>query len=206
MPMSLLCLRQTCLALSLRLARRLQKKELSERRVRQNALQRVLSRLFLRVGCSLFYIAGFQSYQRLISCLFPSDAETILGLSGNEDVPTGMETDRQLKGRHTVVTRSLVPLAEGPQHDVPEAVHSRGRSRELLEQAIADGNICAQMRNLLVFFHVGSEFLPYFCLLDQFVADPAATVIRATGHQMVSLCRSIFEEEKAKLLFPLKNS
>ena len=28
----------------------------------QNALQRVLSRLFLRVRCSLFYIAGFQSY------------------------------------------------------------------------------------------------------------------------------------------------
>ena len=50
----------------------------------------------------------------------------------------------------------------GPQHDVTEAVHSRGRSREVLEQAFDDGNTYAQMRSLLVLFHVGSKFLPYF--------------------------------------------
>ena len=44
------------------------------------------------------------------------------------------------------------------------------------------------------------------CLLDQFVTGPAATVIRATGHQMVSLCRSVCEEEKPQLLSPLINS
>ena len=114
MSMSPDCLGQTCLAPSLRWARRLQKNKLSERRVERNALQRVLSRLFLRVGCSLFYIAGFQSYQWLIFCLFPGDAEMIQGISGNEDVSTGVETDGQLKGRHIVVTRSLVPLAGGP--------------------------------------------------------------------------------------------
>ena len=58
--------------------------------------------------------------------LFLDDAETIPGVSGNEEVSTGVETDGQLRGRHIVVTRSLVPLAGGPQHDVPEAVHSRG--------------------------------------------------------------------------------
>ena len=89
------------------------------------------------------------------------DAETIPGVSGNEDVSTGVETDGQLRGRHIVVTRSLVPLAGRPHHDVPEAFHSRGRSRELLERAFDDGNICAQMRNLLVLFHVGSKFLPH---------------------------------------------
>ena len=47
-----------------------------------------------------------------------------------------------------------------------------------------------------IFYHMA-------CLLDQFVTDPAATVIRATGHQMVSLCRSVSEEEKAQLLYPL---
>ena len=112
--MSLDSLGQTCLAPSLRLARRLQKKKLSERRVGRIALQRFLSRLFLIVGCSLFYIAGFQSYQRLFSCLFPGDAGTIPGVSGNEDVSTGVETDGQLRGRHIVVTRSLVPSAGGP--------------------------------------------------------------------------------------------
>ena len=114
MVMSLDCLGQTCLVPSLRLARRLQKKKPRERSVRQNALQRVLSRLFLRVGCSLFYIAGFLSYQWLIPFLFLGDAETFPGVSGNEDVSTGVETDGQLRGRHIVVTRSLVPLAGGP--------------------------------------------------------------------------------------------
>ena len=55
---------------------------------------------------------------------------------------TDVETDGQSRGRHIVVTRSLVPLAGRPQHDVPEAFHSRSRSRELLEQAFDDGNIC----------------------------------------------------------------
>ena len=129
-------------------------------------------------------------------------SETIPGVSGNDDVSTGVETDGQLRGRHIVVTRSLVPLAGGPQHDVPEAVHSRGRSRELLERAFDDGNSCAQLRKLLVLFQDGSKFLPYF-FTDQFVTDPAATVIIATGHQLVSLCRSVCEEEKAHLMCPL---
>ena len=120
-------------------------------------------------------------------------------VSGNEDVSTGVETDGQLRGRHIFVTR-------GPQHDVPETVHNRGRSRELLERAYDDGNFCAQMRNLLVLFQVGSKFLPNFVFADQFVTDPAATVIRGTGHQMVSLCRSVCEEEKAQLLSPLMSS
>ena len=44
------------------------------------------------------------------------------------------------------------------------------------------------------------------CLLDQFVTDSAATVIHVTGNQMVLLCRSVCEEEKAQLLSPLMNS
>ena len=35
-------------------------------------------------------------------------------MSGTEEVSTGVETDEQLRGRHIVVTRSLVPLAGGP--------------------------------------------------------------------------------------------
>ena len=106
----------------------------------------------------------FSFYQWLIPCLFPGDAETIPGVSGIEDISTGVETDGKLRGRHIVVTRSLVPLAGGPQPDVPEAVHSQGRSRELLERAFDDGNSCAQMRNLLVLFQVGSKCLPFFFL------------------------------------------
>ena len=163
--MSLNCLGQTFLVPSLRLARRLQKKKPVERRIRQSALQRVLSRLFLRVGCSLFYIAGFV-ISVAHSVLFPGDAKTIPGVSGTEEVSTGVETDGQLRGRHIVVTRSLVPLARGSQHDVPEAVHSQSRSRQLLERAFDDGNSCARTRNLLVLFQVGSKFLPFFVHLQ----------------------------------------
>ena len=114
MVMSLNCLGQMCLVPSLRMAHRLQKKKPRERRVRQNALQRVLSRLFLRVGCSLFYIPGFCYISGSFPVLFLGDAETILGVSGNEEVSAGVETDGQLRGRHIVVTRSLVPVAGGP--------------------------------------------------------------------------------------------
>ena len=46
--------------------------------------------------------------------LLLGDAETIPGVSGNEKVSTGVETDGQLRGRHIVVTRSLAALAGAP--------------------------------------------------------------------------------------------
>ena len=72
----------------------------------------------------------------------------------------------------------------------------------MLEQAFDDSNFCVQTRNFIVLVLVDSKFLPHLCLLDQFVTNPAATVIRATGLQMVSLCRSVCEEEKTQLLSP----
>ena len=160
----------------------------------------------MRVGCSLFYIAGFH-VSGSFPVLFSGDADKIPAMSGTEEVSTGVETDGQLRGRHIVVTRSLVPLAGGPQHDVPEAVHSRKRCRELLERAFDDGNSCALNEE---FTSIVPSWLQVFtifnCIVDQFVADPAATVIHATGHQLVSLCRSVCEEEKAQWLPPLMNS
>ena len=46
----------------------------------------------------------------------------------------------------------------------------------------------------------------YFPVLDQYSGDPSSSVIRATGHQLVSLCRSVVEEEKNQLLGPLMTS
>ena len=140
--------------------------------------------------------------------IFPlGDAETIPGVSGTEEVSTGVETDGQLRGRHIVVKRSLVVLAGGSQHDVPEAVHSRGRSRELLERAFDDGNSCALNEEFTsIVPNWRQVFTIFIWFADQFGTDPAATVIRATGHQMVSLCRAVCEEERAQLLSPLMNS
>ena len=44
---------------------------------------------------------------------------------------------------------------------------------------------------------------PYFPVLDQYTGDPSSSMIRATGHQLVSLSRSVVEEEKNQLLGPL---
>ena len=143
-----------------------QKKKPRDRTVRQNALQRVLSRLFLRVGCSLFYIAAFCHIGGSFLVLFLGDAERIPGVSGKEEVSTGAETDGQLRGGSHCCYQEPGTFGWGPQRDVPEAVHSRGRSRELLERAFDDGNSCARMRNLLVLFQVGSKLLPCFFLLQ----------------------------------------
>ena len=63
------------------------------------------------------------------------------------------------------------------------------------------------MRTLLGLFLVDPNFFYQICcLLDQFVTDPAATMIHATGHQMTSLGRSVCEADKAQLLSPLMNS
>ena len=73
----------------------------------------------------------------------------------------------------------------GLQSDVFEAVHSRSRSWELRELAFNDGTNEVQMRNLLVLFLIGPKFYLIFAFLELFFINPAATVVHATGHQIV---------------------
>ena len=51
--------------------------------------------------------------------------------------------------------------------------------------------------------HVCDTFFP---VLDQYSGDPSSSSILATGHQLVSFCRSVVEEEKNLLLGPLITS
>ena len=46
----------------------------------------------------------------------------------------------------------------------------------------------------------------FFPALDQYFGDPSFSLFQATGHQLVSLCRSVVEEEKIQLLGPFKTS
>ena len=58
-------------------------------------------------------------------------------------------------------------------------------------------------------FHSGvpRRFLIFRCsVLDHFSTDPAITPINATGHQLVSLCRSVSVEERAQFLEPIVTS
>ena len=68
--------------------------------------------------------------------------------SEKDDVSTGVETDGQPPGIASC----------GLQSDVPEVVHSRSRSWELLEQAFDDGNNHVRMKSSLELFLIGSGF------------------------------------------------
>ena len=111
-------------------------------------LEKDLSRLLLRVRFSLIYIVDLFLGQWFIILVFSGDAEFAPRFSGKDDVPTGVETDGQMP----------VIANYGLHSDVSEAVQSRSRCGELLEQAFDDGNDHVRMRNLPVLFLIGSRF------------------------------------------------
>ena len=112
-------------------------------------LEKDLSRLLLRVRFSLVYIVDLFLWQWFIILVFAGDAEFAPRVSGRDDLPTGVDNDGQPPGVASC----------GLQSDV---VHSRSRSRELIEQAFNDGNNHVRMRNLLVLFLIGSKFYLIF--------------------------------------------
>ena len=115
-------------------------------------LEKDLSRLLLRVIFSLIYIVDLFLGQWFIILVYAGHGEFAPRVSGRGDVPTGVETDGQPPGVASC----------GLQSDVSEVVHSRSRSRELIEQAFNDGNNHVRMRNLLVLFLIGSKFYLIF--------------------------------------------
>ena len=75
-----------------------------------------------------------------------------------------------------------------------------------MEQSFDDSNNHVRMRSLLVLFLIGSRFQLIFDHQINSLPKPAATVVHATGHQIVCLCRSVSEVEKTQLLNLLRNS
>ena len=129
-----------------------------------------------------------------------SEAATIS--SGWDDIPTEAETRSPVQRRRSVVTKRLVPLAGIVA--VPFASSSRERRRELLEEAF--DKVMYHLRcGYFVVITDCSSFL-VLVVLDQFTNDPVATPINATGHQLVTLCRAICAEERARTLQPLISS
>ena len=119
-----------------------------------------------------------------------------------DDVPTEAETRSQCRRRRAVVTRRLVLLAVGSS--VPLGGSSHERSRELLEESFDVG-----MYHIRCTFLWCSSIAPHFLcivILDHLENDPVATPIHATGHQLVTLCRSVCAEERAQNLEPIMSS
>ena len=116
--------------------------------------------------------------------------------SSCDDISTEVETRRQCRRRSAVVTRRLVPLTGIAP--VPFASSNQERNRELLEEAF-DNGIYHIRCGFFVVIHGCSSFL-VLVVSDHFSNDLVATPINATGHQLVTLCRSIGAEERAQIL------
>ena len=119
-----------------------------------------------------------------------------------DDISTEAETRSRCRRGRAVLTRRLVPLAGGAS--VPFAGSSHERSRELLEEAFDVG-----MYHIRGAYSWCSNIAPHFLcfvFLDHFTNDPVGTPIHATGHQLVTLCRSVWGEESSQILEPIMSS
>ena len=114
--------------------------------------------------------------------------------SGCDDIPTEVETPSQCRRRRAVVTRGFVPLAASAP--VPFSSSSQERSRELLEEAFANGMYHIRCEYFVVFVDCSSFLV--LVVSDNFSNDPVATPVITTGHQLVTLSRSICVKERAE--------
>ena len=106
-----------------------------------------------------------------------------------------------LEGESRPSSGRLVPLS-GQEPD-PVDFGSHERSRVMLEQAFDDGIVEFKWG----YSRFDSLWVPHLLnCLDHFAVDPAITPVNATGHQLVTLCRSVCAEERAQILDPLMGS
>ena len=148
---------------------------------------------------SLYLLSCFVLY-----CVVGTEERT--GRDGAGDVSTGVENESVVRRRWAVVTKRLVPLA-----GCPSIVFLR------LTQARLGVDSCWRRHSMRVYFVPNESYSsstprllhvcdPYFPALDQYSRDTSSSLIQATGHQLVSLCRSVVQEEKNELLGPLRTS
>ena len=140
----------------------------------------------------------------IVFCIVGTEEET--GGDGAGEVSTGVESESVVRRRRAVVTRRLIPLTGGPSivslwlTQAKIGVTSCWRRRLMRVYVAPSEYYCSITPRLL---HVCNSYFP---VLDQYSGDPSSSLIRATGHQLVSLCRSVVEEEKNQLLDPLMTS
>ena len=140
----------------------------------------------------------------MVFCIVDTEGET--GGAGAADVSTGVESESVVRRRRPVVSRRLVPLAGGPSivllrpTQAKHGVDSYWR-RRLMRVYLFPKEYYSSFTPCLL--HVCNSYIP---VLGQYSGDPSSSLIRVTGHQLVSLCRSVVEEEKNQLLGPLMTS
>ena len=164
------------------------------------ALRQVLPWKFRQV-CSI-RVLDFGKFATIhYELSFPGAASDGPCFSEAGNVSTEAEMRHMRRRKQAVITRRLVPLPG--QEPGPVDVGSHERSRVMLEQAFDDGNIEFKWGYL----RFDSLWVPHLLnCLDHFAVGPAITPVRATGHQLLTLCRSVCVEERAQILDPLTGS
>ena len=142
----------------------------------------------------------------MVFCIAGTEEET--GGDGAGEVSTSVESESVVRRRRAVGTRRLVPLAGGGGGSIvflrptqaKLGVDSCWGRRSMRVYLVPNESYSSITPHLL---HVCDSF---FLVLDQYSGDPSSYLIQATGHQLVSLYRSVVEEEKNQLLGPLMTS
>ena len=148
---------------------------------------------------SVLYFGKFTTIYYELS--FPGAASDGPCFSEAGDFSTEAEVRHMRRRKEAVITRRLVPLSG--QEPGPVDVGGHERRRVMLEQTFDDGNIEFKWGYL----RFASLWVPHLLnCLDHFAVDPAITPVRATGHQLVTLCRSVCAEERSQILDPLMGS
>ena len=163
-------------------------------------LRQVLLWKFRQVcSMSVLYFGKFTTIHYELS--FRGAASDGPCFSETGDVSTEAEVRHMRRRRQAVITRRLVPLSG--QEPGPVDVGSHEQSRVMLEQAFDDDNIEFKWGYL----RFVSLWVPHLLnCVDHFAVDPAITPVRTTGHQLVTLCRSVCIEERSQILDPLMGS
>ena len=163
-------------------------------------LRQVLPWKFRHVCCmSVLYFGKYATIKYELSS--PCAASEGPCFSEAADLSTEAEVRHMRSLNQAVITRHLVPLSG--QEPGPVVVGSHERSRVMLEKAFDDGHIEMKWGYL----RFGSLWVPHLLnCLDIFAVDAAITQVRATGHQLVTLCRSVCAEERSQVLDPLMGS
>ena len=122
-------------------------------------------------------------------CVVDTEEET--EGDGAGAVSCGVESENVVRRRRAVVTRRLTPLAGDPSIVLLRptqailGVDSCWRRRSMRVNFVLNDNFSIITLRL---FHVCDSFFP---ALGQFSGDPSSSLIQATGHQLVSLSRSV---------------
>ena len=156
---------------------------LRTRRSAKGALGKDLSRLLASVRFSLIYILDLFLGQWFNIVVFAGVGDFAPGVSGRDDVSTGVQTQPQPSIHHAVVTRHLVSLAGGFSMT----------SLKLSTVGVEVGSQCSRLLMMVIIkfewgisslFLIGSRFHLIFAFKINSSPNPAATVVHATGHQI----------------------